>query len=870
MRVPGEGPVPCRLMLISEAAGKWEEKLGRPFVGDAGEELNRYLHTAGLRREDFYITNVVKFRPPGNRDPTQAEIDEGREELNGELKRVQPEVIGTLGRISTRVFLGDVDMEVVHGLPHGHPPFTIVPTYHPAAGLHNIAIQPKLQWDFQQLANVIKHPEKEWKGPSDQYPDPLYQEWDDSELHTGDEFMPFGNYIAIDTEGTGDWCWGLSWCVDPGKAVVIRSSSKKLLKGMAEILAEQKISVVLHNSLHDIPVLRRMGIDLIARKIPFVDSMILAYQMVVEPQGLKALARRHCGMEMSSYDEIVSPAQEALSLDYLLRASKGKWPPSTEILVFDPKTGEPHVKKPWAVDRRISRILSDYAKDPDIDLRKRWLDGVELEVRAPVEKKLDRMPAATLFDIDQKVAVKYSGRDADATNRVWDKLLDRFTMSETALALTIASTKAGRKDPFSAFKIDMNVIPMVERMQSVGLPINEPYFETLSWKWQAEIERLGVETDKLAGRHINPESGDQVAKLLFHELKLKPKRLTKSRKRESTDDKVLESVRNDHPIVPLILDHRELIKLKGTYCDKIPTFAREGRVYPNYRVTRVPTGRLSCSDPNLMAIPVRTEIGRQIRAGFQAPKGRIFGTWDLSQIEIRIAAHESKDPVLCKLLNEGRDIHTETCCHIFKIPRDQFDKKNTDHMEKRGLTKNINFGIFYGITAQGLLDQLHQRRIYDWDMESCSKLIEDWFDLYKGVRADMHRRWEEGRRFGYVRDFGGRISYHPGLRSNIPRIRSQAERECYNYTIQGGAQAFMKLGMAKVWNEVLPVLWELDVYFEPLLQNHDELFFELDDDKDLQELSDTMISEALCTAAKLIVPVEVHCAFGKTWAEVEK
>lgn len=297
-RVDGEGPTPCDLMFVGEGPGADEDKWGRPFVGKSGRELNRYIwHSIARTRTSVYVTNLVKYRVPNDGDPTPEDIERDRPELEREIASVRPDVIVAVGRHSTRRWLPDADMETVHGIIHLVGGTVVLPVIHPAAGLHSTEFQGAIAWDFEQLGKLVRGEEVQWAA-EDEHPRPLYRE-SKSTFHD--------DVAAVDTEGsiTNPWCF--SYSSKPGRAEVVRKPRyPRTFK-----------HVIFHNSLHDIGVCRAMDVWYES----FDDTMIASYLLCVEPQGLKALARRHTGMLMSSYDEIVGEAGRRLALEWLKLAN---------------------------------------------------------------------------------------------------------------------------------------------------------------------------------------------------------------------------------------------------------------------------------------------------------------------------------------------------------------------------------------------------------------------------------------------------------------------------------------------------------------------------------------------------------------------
>lgn len=458
------------------------------------------------------------------------------------------------------------------------------------------------------------------------------------------------------------------------------------------------------------------------------------------------------------------------------------------------------------------------------------------------------MRDATLDDIDPSVAVRYSARDADATLRLDPVLRARVIADDLKLVE----------------QIDLGAIPMCERMMRVGMKIDAPHFRLLE---QNMRDRTADEIEsifRITGERINPESGDQVAHLLFDILKLKPMKQTKSKLRYSTDDKTLESLRFAHPCVPHILDYRECDGIRGL-AHKLPRMAGpDGRIRTTLRVTRVPSGRLASSSPNLMAQPVRTELGLAIRRGFVADLGHCLGEWDLSQIEMCVLAHLSQDEKLLKMFRDGSDVHTQTAQWMFGIK----NPADVDKQKHRYPAKRVGFGVVNGISGKGLHEQYMLVNLYDYNEEDCNGQIKEWFRIYRGVKNYLEEIKAFARRKGYVRDMWGRIRYVPGVHSENSWIREAAEREATNHMIQSGAQGIIKLAMGEIWRDVLPLYRAEGLYAEPLLQVHDSLLFELDDG--IQESIGPDVRDAMCRAATLSVPVRADFGFGPTWGDIDK
>jgi DNA polymerase I len=502
------------------------------------------------------------------------------------------------------------------------------------------------------------------------------------------------------------------------------------------------------------------------------------------------------------------------------------------------------------IERRIKKIWDDIEKGKKVDIGARW-EQVCADLpqeTAAVEANCGPVPEATLDDIPYAAAVTYACRDADATLRVFPIL------SEAIDAMGLRG----------CYDMDIAVIPMVEAMQNIGIAIDKPHFHRLEEKltilMAEEVESICHLVPGL-DFSFNPNSGDQVADLLFHQLGMTSTKLTKSKSRESTNDKVLEAMRRDSPVLPHILNYRELAKARDSFCVVMPRLAGpDGRVRCNLRVTRVSSGRLSATKPNLLAIPVRSDVGKDVRKGFVCAPGYILGSWDLDQAEMRYMADESNDVRLCTIFREGKvDVHTQTAAWMFG--------KSTSDVTKieRYAAKRIGFGVITGITETGLYDQMALAGATGWTVGKCADAIVGYFDVYEGVKIYMEHCRAEARRYGYVRDRWGRIRYLPGVHSRIDQIRAEAERQSHSHKIQAGAQGLMKRAQAEMW----PWMQSMGDRLRPLLQIHDSLLCEVKADFDTMEEVDALIPHYMMNTTKLSVPMGAKGGYGETWGDIE-
>lgn len=498
---------------------------------------------------------------------------------------------------------------------------------------------------------------------------------------------------------------------------------------------------------------------------------------------------------------------------------------------------------PQSLLKRITRLLSDCATDPTVDVRARWAKIVDDGVGAEAEAALGGIPDVTLDDVDLDTAIAYAARDADATLRVYPVL--RRKIEEMGLQRALA--------------IDEAVVPMIVRMMSNGMLVDRDHLATLNYAFDDALADLEYRCHQLVGRRFLLTSGDQVAEVLYGDLNLGGRRKTKSGKRLSTDEKALQALKGSHPVVSLILEHREISKLQSTYVKVLPTMlSPDDRIRMELGLTTIPSGRINCwGGINLQAIPVATELGREIRRAFIAPPGRRLGGVDLSQIELRALAIMSGDERLLDAFARGIDLHAQTAAEaIYKVPLANVT------FEQRQEGKRVNFQIPYGISAKGLLEQFILSGIENKEEADCQRMLDSWYDFYTAVDPWMASVYEEGRRLGYIRDtLSGRILYIPGLRSPIDKVREHAERVCIAWKCQTFAQVLMKLGMAQTWEYL-----QCDPIAEPLLQVHDEELVEFDAGTNP---GDTLVELMVTAAPPLPIPIVANWHEGQNWKELK-
>jgi DNA polymerase-1 len=400
-------------------------------------------------------------------------------------------------------------------------------------------------------------------------------------------------------------------------------------------------------------------------------------------------------------------------------------------------------------------------------------------------------------------------------------------------------------------EIDLPLAPVLFAMERAGVRIDKRALDALSKRFSLELERVGERIFELAGQRFNINSPKQLGVILFTHLALPAPVSRGKSKAVSTAQDVLEALAAQHQVPRLVLEYRHLSKLKSNYIDALPLLAdADSRVHTTFQAAATATGRLSSVNPNLQNIPIRTELGREIRAAFTASPGTQLLSADYSQIELRLLAHFSQDPLLMRAYAEQIDIHTLTASEVFGVAIETMDK------ETRGRAKAVNFGIVYGISAFGLATQL------GIPQAEAKAYIERYFSRYEGVKAFIEKTLEQTRREGSVRTMFGRVRPIPDIESRNPNQRGFAERTAVNTPLQGTAADLIKLAMIVIDRE----LTDRKLKTRMVLQVHDELLFEVPLDE-TAEVS-VLVREAMEGVVKLNVPLVADLAFGENWRDI--
>jgi DNA polymerase-1 len=402
-------------------------------------------------------------------------------------------------------------------------------------------------------------------------------------------------------------------------------------------------------------------------------------------------------------------------------------------------------------------------------------------------------------------------------------------------------------------EIELPLAGVLADMESEGVAIDVPYLKDMQQELAAQLAAIESEVEQVAGERFNLNAPQQLAKVLFEDLRLPVGRRTKTG--YSTDADTLESLRDKHPIVGLILEHRQLSKLKSTYVDALPQLVDplSGRVHTSFGQASTATGRLASSNPNLMNIPIRTELGQRIRRAFKAARPvHVMVSADYSQIELRIAAHLSGDPRLLEAFAAGQDIHTATAAAVFKIPIEEVDPN------QRRLAKVANFGSIYGQGEYGLSQQLGITG------DVAREFLAKYWSTYSRLKEFLDELRRKAREEGFVVSATGRRRAIPDLRSPNYQLRSAAERMAINFPMQSLAADIIKIAMVRLHREI-----DADqIEGRMLLQVHDELLFEVPE-AELDQFAEK-VPRIMTGAYELETGIEVEMKVGPNWADMKK
>jgi len=434
-----------------------------------------------------------------------------------------------------------------------------------------------------------------------------------------------------------------------------------------------------------------------------------------------------------------------------------------------------------------------------------------------------------------------------------DPLLGGAMTKEMLFAVPVTAKQSASSPLIEVYDaIDKPLVPVLLRMEQAGVRIDSNVLGEMSTRLAVEIDDLAERIYKESGHRFNINSPKQLGDVLFNKMELpKPMKYGKG-KVVSTAQDVLEELAEHHSVPALVLEYRQLAKLKSTYLDSLPQLTDgQGRVHTTFNQVGTATGRLSSTNPNLQNIPVRTALGREIRAAFVPAPGNVLMSADYSQIELRLMAHFSQDPLLLDAYRTGKDIHTLTASEVFGVDAKTMDK------ETRNRAKAVNFGIVYGISPFGLAAQLNI------EQKIAKQYIETYFERYKGVERFIEETLDKVRREQSVQTYFGRIRPIPDIQSRNPNMRGFAERTAINTPLQGTAADLIKLAMLRIDQ----LIRDRKLKSAMTLQVHDELLFDVvpEEAEELQEL----VKHEMEHVAEFSVPIVAEVGVGKNWRDIK-
>ena len=458
------------------------------------------------------------------------------------------------------------------------------------------------------------------------------------------------------------------------------------------------------------------------------------------------------------------------------------------------------------------------------------LGGVLLPARATIAGRGKH----TLEGIEVERAAPWAGAITDSLLAIADQLPERLATG-------------GLKDLYRT--IELPVARLLAEVEQIGIHIDVAHFKRLGAEVSARLAELEAHIFKLAGGEFNIGSPKQLGELLFEKLGLATKGVRRTKTGWSTEAETLEQL--DHPIIPPIMDHRELSKLKGTYLDALPplVWAKTGRLHTSFNQVVAETGRISSQDPNLQNIPIRSELGMKIRRGFVAAPKHVLIAADYSQIELRILAHLSGDPLLTAAFRDRIDVHTQTAAEVFSVPREEVTA------EQRRIAKAVNYGLSYGQSDFGLARTLEITRT------QAAEYSRRYFQRFPTIHKFMDEIVAVARAQGGARTLLGRWRPIANLMSKSPAARHAAERVAQNTPMQGTGADLIKLAMLRTHERIAREKWPVRM----LLTVHDELVFE--SPPKIAEAVGAGLREEMENVYKLSVPLDVDIGIGETWAD---
>lgn len=753
----------------------------------------------------------------------------------------------------------------------------VIPTFHPAHAFRFPAARTLIDLDIRRAADIIRLIRG---GRRDLVPfrrdsyagRERYSDVSGAELARIIRRL-HPEWLAVDTEGDPDDPFSIQISPEPGVAYMLRASRDRADLGLGIAALREAVDrgcvIKTHDAGtprgtgYDTQVCRVMGLEL--RDARFSNTMYRAFTLRTEPRGLKALLWRFCGMRQAEYESLIAGIGRERQVDYLRRVAARKDWERVQARVEPQNNGTLKLKKFGKLESRAGKILTDIDKDKrnkdgePVDPEARWAQ-LEPELREVAERELGKLPRATLHDVPLDEAVAYGCADACGTGR-----LD--------LALEVECRRLGVE---GVCQTGFEVLPIFEQMQHDGMPASRRAFVSLASRVRREMEEIqaGLSVRWFDGRPFNPAPNTKDVEALVQRLGVPGLKKTRKSGKTSTSMKSLEYLAPKYPALAEVGEWRRRQKVLHTYClplieiadrqfevearrlgggdafagrdeigqwpacsDSNATVNGDGSsgssdlflVRCKLKPVSVETRRLAAEDPSLLNQPVRTELGRMVRACYMTvlpeqddpndPNVEVFGEWDFNSQEVRVVAHISEDRLLCEIMRDTkRKIHMETASRVFGKPIDQIDE-----VGEKIPAKTAFFGMLYGLTENGLLDLFRSFGLENWALDDCERLIAEIFRIYPGLDAARKRAAQEALRTGMVRDLYGHIRYLPGIWSNRRGERAEAARQAFSHWVQSTAQGLTQNAMASLRAPIrqlrpLGVKWALQVHDSVLMR----------------------------------------------------
>lgn len=764
--IMGRGDINADLLLIGEALGPEEDKVGQPFVGKSGSFLQHYLNHIGV---SYYICNAVNCFAQNEkgsiRPPSPIEIECCKPFTIDLIRTVKPKVIVTLGNVATKQLVkNNLGIVISRGKVFYHPEFDayIIPTYHPSFILRNpqeTRYVKEFTSDLKLARDLLsKPPTRRIISKPKTLKDPV-------DIKKYLEYALTKDTITIDTETTGtdpkeDNITDISFSVDIGEGVHIEwNRILEFSPLLNKILSSDKIVKVFHGSVFDISMLRASGFNTV---LPIFDTMVAYHTKTMSREGGQSAALY--GLKVMSwlitqeggYEEVLSKFGGIVGL---------------QKIISDAGTDSSH--SDVDVSEEINK--QNYLYDDDTVAAVQGIDKVLEDRLIECASYIDNIKTEKLKKFNLSPKEFYSAMDADVTHRIYKYL--KYQMDQ--------------EYSYVFYNISMPLSLCLVRIHENGVRINRKYAETLIVENNKKAEEVKKEFFKEIGFEFNLNSSQQVADFMYNKLGIQKdnKFVTKKGKKPSADEEAIIHFSKKYPALTKILDYRGINKETSTYLEGYRKLLDiNDKVYPHYFQVATATCRLSARDPNLQNLPRDNRIRNMVIPS----KGCKLLIGDLSQVELRVLAMMANDTNMIKAFESGHDFHTYTACIMFGIDIAMFDKdKNEDHKKKRSAAKNINFGIVYQMRAESLAAGLNI------PLKDAVDFMNKFFASYPNVAKWIENTKNFARTNGYVETLYGRKRFLPDIHSSDQFTREGAERQAVNTPIQSSAGDISFIGIIR-------------------------------------------------------------------------